>query len=533
MAKNIVSGDDTRQALLAGVNKLADAVKSTLGPKGRLVSIEQPVGAPVTTKDGVTVANNIQLKDPIENMGAQMVFQVANKTNQVAGDGTTTATLLAQIIFAQAVRNITAGSSPVGIKVGIDRAVEVVVAELKNISKPVQGSMVAQIGTISANGDAQIGALIAEAMDRVGGDGVITVEESRSMQTTLEVVEGMRFDSGVLSPHFITDTERMECVLEDIRILIVEKPITNVKMLLPLLTQVADSGHPLLVIADDVVGEALSTLVVNKLRGTLPCAAIKAPGFADRRKAILEDIAALTGGKAITADLGMTLDGIKLEHLGAAKRVIITPYNCLIQEGAGTTEQIQARINLIHAQMNTATEAYDKARLQERIARMTGGIAVIKLGAATEIELKEKRDRVEDAMHATRAAVEEGIVAGGGTALVRCISALNSLTATEDEQIGMNIIRRACEEPLRQIVLNAGQSGDVILARILKSQNPNFGYNASSGAYQDLVKAGVIDPTKVTRLALQNAASVAGVMLLTNTLISQVRESEPVPQQQQ
>jgi chaperonin GroEL len=531
MAKVITVGDDTRAALLRGVNQLANAVKATLGPKGRLASIEQPAGAPITTKDGVTVANNIQLKDPIENMGAQMVFQVASKTGSTAGDGTTTATLLAQIIFAQGVRNITAGASPVAIKFGIDRAVEAVVAELKNVSKPVEGSMVAQIGTISANGDAQIGELIAEAMKRVGNDGVITVEESRTMETTLEVVEGMQFASGLISPHFITDSDRVECVLQNVRILVHERPITNMKMLLPLLTEVAGTGQPLLIIAEDVSGEALSTMVVNKLRGTLPCAAIKSPGFADRRKAILEDIATLTGGKAITADLGMTLDGIKLEHLGVAKKVIITPYTTLIQEGAGSTEDIQGRINLIHNQIAVATEAYDKARMHERIARMTGGIAVIRLGAATEIAMKEKKDRVEDAMHATRAAVEEGIVPGGGTALVRCAHALDSLTLTDDEGIGVNIIRRACEEPLRQIVLNAALSGDVVLARVRKSSNPTVGYNAATGTYGDLVKQGVIDPTKVTRLALQNAASIAGIMLITEVLISEDRDVKQSVQQ--
>src|SRR5277367_997949 len=526
MAKQIVTGENSRQAILRGVNILADAVKITLGPKGRNAVIEKKFGAPIITKDGVTVAKEIELPDPLENMGAQMVREVASKTSDVAGDGTTTATVLAQAIFREGVKTVAAGSSPTGLKRGIERAVGVAVEELKKLHKDVKGDMIAQVGTISANNDRQIGGIIAEAMKKVGKDGVITVEESKTMETTLEVVEGMQFDRGYLSPYFITDPERMECVLENALILIHEKKISSMKDLLPLLEQTAKAGKPLLIIAEDVEGEALATLVVNKLRGTLLVAAVKAPGFGDRRKAMLEDIAVLTGGKAITEDLGLKLENVKLEDLGNAKKVIIDKDNTTIIDGAGNASEIEARIKQLRTQAEDSTSDYDKEKIQERLAKLVGGVAVIKVGAATEMELKEKKARVEDAMHATRAAVDEGIVPGGGVALVRCISALEKLKLHDDEAIGVNIVKRALEEPMRQIAHNAGHEGAVIVGRIRESKDDNFGFNAETGEFGDLVKAGVIDPAKVTRLALQNAASISGLMLTTEALIAEVKEDE-------
>jgi chaperonin GroEL len=526
MAKQIVTGENSRQAILRGVNALADAVKITLGPKGRNAVIEKKFGAPVITKDGVTVAKEIELPDPLENMGAQMVREVASKTSDVAGDGTTTATVLAQAIFREGVKTVAAGASPTALKRGIERAVEAAVEKIKELHRDVKGDMIAQVGTISANNDKQIGSIIAEAMKKVGKDGVITVEESRTMETTLEVVEGMQFDRGYLSPYFVTDPERMECNLEDPYILINEKKISSMKDLLPLLEQVARAGKPLLIIAEDVEGEALATLVVNKLRGTLQCSAVKAPGFGDRRKAMLEDIATLTGGKALTEDLGIKLENVKMEDLGRAKKVTIDKDNTTIVEGNGKPAHIEGRVKQIRAQVEETTSDYDREKLQERLAKLVGGVAVIKVGAATETELKEKKARVEDAMHATRAAVEEGIVPGGGVALLRCIPALEKLKLDEDEAIGVNRVKRALEEPLRQIVLNAGLEGAVVVGRIRESKDENFGYNADTGEYGDLVKSGVIDPAKVTRLALQNAASVAALMLTTEALVADIREDD-------
>jgi chaperonin GroEL len=526
MAKQIVTGEASRQSILRGVNALADAVKITLGPKGRNAVIEKKFGAPIITKDGVTVAKEIELQDPLENMGAQMVREVASKTSDVAGDGTTTATVLAQAIFREGVKTVAAGASPTALKRGIERAVETAVEDIKKLHKDVKGDMIAQVGTISANNDRQIGSIIAEAMKKVGKDGVITVEESKTMETTLEVVEGMQFDRGYLSPYFVTDPERMECVIEDARILIHEKKISSMKDLLPLLEQIAKLGKPLLIIAEDVEGEALATLVVNKLRGTLQCAAVKAPGFGDRRKAMLEDIATLTGGKAVTEDLGIKLENVKMEDLGRAKKVTIDKDNCTIVEGAGKSSEIEGRVRQIRAQIEETTSDYDKEKLQERLAKLVGGVAVIKVGAATETELKEKKARVEDAMHATRAAVEEGIVPGGGVALIRCIASLDKLKSEHDEQIGINIVKRALEEPLRQIALNAGHEGAVVVGRVRESKEDNFGFNADNGEFGDMVKAGVIDPAKVTRLALQNAASIAGLMLTTEALVADIKEPE-------
>ena len=524
MAKQIVTGENSRRAILRGVNILADAVKITLGPKGRNAVIEKKFGAPTVTKDGVTVAKEIELKDPLENMGAQMVREVASKTSDVAGDGTTTATVLAQAIFREGVKTVAAGASPMALKRGIEKAVEVAVDEVKKLHKDVKGEMIAQVGTISANNDKQIGSIIAEAMKKVGKDGVITVEESKTMETTLEVVEGMQFDRGYLSPYFVTDPDRMECVLEDVRILIHEKKISSMKDLLPLLEQIAKIGKPLLIIAEDVEGEALATLVVNKLRGTFQCAAVTAPGFGDRRKAMLEDIAILTGGKAITEDLGIKLENVKVEDLGRAKKITIDKDNTTIVEGAGKPSEIEGRIKQIRAQVEETTSEYDKEKLQERLAKLVGGVGVIKVGAATETELKEKKARVEDAMHATRAAVEEGIVPGGGVALMRCISALEKLKLHDDEAIGVNIVKRALEEPMRQIAQNAGQEGAVVVGRVRESEDDNFGFNADSGEFTDLVKAGVIDPAKVTRLALQNAASIAALMLTTEALVAEIKD---------
>jgi chaperonin GroEL len=526
MAKQIVTGENSRQAILRGVNTLADAVKITLGPKGRNAVIEKKFGAPIITKDGVTVAKEIELSDPLENLGAQMVREVASKTSDVAGDGTTTATVLAQAIFREGVRTVAAGASPMALKRGIDKAVDVAVGEIKRLSREVKGDMIAQVGTISANTDKQVGSIIAEAMKKVGKDGVITVEESKTMETTLEVVEGMQFDRGYLSPYFVTDPERMECVLEDAYILIHEKKIGSMKDLLPLLEQMAKLGKPLLIIAEDVEGEALATLVVNKLRGTLQCAAVKAPGFGDRRKAMLEDIAILTGGKAITEDLGIKLENANVEDLGRAKKITIDKDNATIVAGAGKASEIEGRIKQLRVQVEDTTSEYDKEKLQERLAKLVGGVAVIKVGAATETELKEKKARVEDAMHATRAAVEEGIVSGGGTALLRCIAALEKVKLHDDEATGVNIVKRALEEPLRQIAENAGHEGALVVGRVRDSKDENFGFNAETGEFGDLVKAGVIDPAKVTRLALQNAASIVSLMLTTEVLIADVKGEE-------
>jgi len=530
MAKQIVTGEASRQAILRGVNALADAVKITLGPKGRNAVIEKKFGAPIITKDGVTVAKEIELRDPLENMGAQMVREVASKTSDVAGDGTTTATVLAQAIFREGVKTVAAGASPTALKRGIDKAVEVAIEEIKKLHRDVKGDMIAQVGTISANNDKQIGGIIAEAMKKVGKDGVITVEESRTMDTTLEVVEGMQFDRGYLSPYFITDPERMECILENALILIHEKKISSMKDLLPLLEQIAKLSKPLLIIAEDIEGEALATLVVNKLRGTLQCAAVKAPGFGDRRKAMLEDIATLTGGKAITEDLGIKIENVKIEDLGRAKKVTIDKDNTTIVEGAGKAGDIEGRVKQIRQQVEMTTSDYDREKLQERLAKLVGGVAVIKVGAATETELKtelkEKKARVEDAMHATRAAVEEGIVPGGGAALLRCLPAIEKLKLHDDEAVGVGIVKRALEEPCRQIALNAGFEGAVVIGKIRESKDDNFGFNADTGEYVDLVKAGVIDPAKVTRLALQNAASIAGLMLTTEALVAELKEDD-------
>ena len=525
-AKQIVTGESSRQSILRGVNILADAVKITLGPKGRNAVIEKKFGAPVITKDGVTVAKEIELKDPLENMGAQMVREVASKTSDVAGDGTTTATVLAQAIFREGAKTVAAGANPMALKRGIDKAVEVAVEEIKKQHRDVKGEMIAQVGTISANNDKQIGSIIAEAMKKVGKDGVITVEESKTMETQLEVVEGMQFDRGYLSPYFVTDPERMECALEEARILIHEKKISSMKDLLPLLEQIAKVGKPLLVIAEEVEGEALATLVVNKLRGTLQCCAVKAPGFGDRRKAMLEDIAILTGGKAITEDLGIKLENVKMDDLGSAKKITIDKDNTTIVEGAGKSSAIEGRVKQIRTQTEETTSDYDKEKLQERLAKLVGGVAVIKVGAATETELKEKKARVEDAMHATRAAVEEGIVPGGGVALLRCIPAIEKIKVDGDVAIGVNIVKRALEEPLRQIAQNAGFEGAVVVGRVREAKEENFGFNAETGEYGDLVKMGVIDPAKVTRLALQNSTSISALMLTTEVLVAEIKEEE-------
>ncbi|MGA2632154.1 MAG: chaperonin GroEL [Terriglobia bacterium] len=541
-AKQIVHGEESRQAILRGVNKLADVVKVTLGPKGRNVVLDKKYGSPTITKDGVTVAKEIELKDPLENMGAQMVREVASKTSDVAGDGTTTATVLAQAIFREGVKTVAAGANPMAVKRGIEAAVRAICGydeiqkdgtrkhvkgELDKFSKKVEESaMIAQVGSVSANNDMTIGTIIAEAMKKVGKDGVITVEEAKTMETSLEVVEGMQFDRGYLSPYFVTDPDRMECVLEDPFILIHEKKISSMKDLLPLLEQIAKSGKPLLIIAEEVEGEALATLVVNKLRGTLQCTAVKAPGFGDRRKAMLEDIAILTGGKAITEDLGIKLENVKLEDLGRAKKITVDKDNTTIVEGAGKSSAIEGRVKQIRTQIEETTSDYDREKLQERLAKVVGGVAQIKVGAATETEMKEKKARVEDAMHATKAAVEEGIVPGGGVALVRCITSLGKLKAEGDEQIGINIVKRALEEPLRLIVGNAGWEGAVVVEKVRNNSNANFGFNAETETFGDLVEAGVIDPTKVTRTALQNAASIASLMLTTEALISDVPEKE-------
>jgi chaperonin GroEL len=538
MAKQVVHGEDSRAAILRGINQLADAVKITLGPKGRNVVIDKKFGSPTITKDGVTVAKEIELKDALENMGAQMVREVASKTSDVAGDGTTTATVLAQAIFKEGVKTVAAGANPMALKRGIDKAVERAIDEIHRLAKPVKGEMIAQVGTVSANGDATIGGIIAKAMDQVGKDGVITVEESRTMETSLEVVEGMQFDRGYLSPYFVTDPERMEATLENALILIHEKKISSMKDLLPLLEQVAKMGKPMLIIAEDVEGEALATLVVNKLRGTLNVAAVKAPGFGDRRKAMLEDIAILTGGKVISEDLGIKLESVQVADLGRAKKITIDKDNTTIVEGAGKQGDIEGRVKTIRAQVEETTSDYDREKLQERLAKLVGGVAVIKVGAATETEMKEKKARVEDAMHATRAAVEEGIVPGGGVTLVRAAKALEDAKAVvgkgadTDERIGVAIVRRALEEPLRQIVQNAGKEGAVVVEHVRGDKNENYGFNAATEQYEDLVKAGVIDPAKVTRTALQNAASIAGLMLTTEAMVSELPEDEkssPMP----
>jgi chaperonin GroEL len=538
MAKQIIHGEESRQAILRGVNILADAVKVTLGPKGRNVVIEKKFGSPTITKDGVTVAKEIELRDAQENMGAQMVREVASKTSDVAGDGTTTATVLAQSIFREGVKTVAAGANPMALKRGIEKAIAVIAGqidkktgergkgELDKLSKPVTGDMIAQVGTISANNDETIGKIIAEAMKKVGKDGVITVEESKTLETQLDVVEGMQFDRGYLSPYFVTDPERMEAALENAYILIHEKKISSMKDLLPLLEQIAKSGKPLLIIAEDVEGEALATLVVNKLRGTLQVAAVKAPGFGDRRKAMLDDIATLTGGRSITEDLGIKLENVQVGDLGQAKRITIDKDNTTIIEGKGKGANIEGRVKEIRGQIDKTTSDYDREKLQERLAKLVGGVAVIKVGAATETEMKEKKARVEDAMHATRAAVEEGIVPGGGVALARSAKALDALKLEGDEQIGVNIVKRAIQEPLRQIAENAGEEGAIVLGKVLDSKDTNFGYNAFSDEYEDLVKAGVLDPTKVVRTALQNAGSIASLMLTTEALVSEIPEEK-------
>jgi chaperonin GroEL len=541
MAKQIVHGEESRQAILRGVNLLADAVKVTLGPKGRNVVIEKKFGSPTITKDGVTVAKEIELKDGLENMGAQMVREVASKTSDVAGDGTTTATVLAQAIYREGVKTVAAGANPMAMKRGIEKAVSLVCGafdkktgerakgELDKFSKPVSGEMIAQVGTISANNDETIGHIIAEAMKKVGKDGVITVEESKTLETQLEVVEGMQFDRGYLSPYFVTDPERMEVALENAYILINEKKISSMKDLLPLLEQIAKSGKPLLIIAEDVEGEALATLVVNKLRGTLQVAAVKAPGFGDRRKAMLQDIAILTGGKAITEDLGIKLENVQISDLGQVKKLTIDKDNTTLVEGKGKHSEIEGRVKEIRSQIDKTTSDYDREKLQERLAKLVGGVAVIKVGAATETEMKEKKARVEDAMHATRATVEEGIVPGGGVALARCVAALDKLKLEGDEQIGVNIVKRALQEPMRQIVENAGEEGAVVLGKVLESKDPNYGFNALNNEYEDLVKAGVLDPTKVVRTALTNAGSIASLMLTTEALVAEIPEKKEAP----
>ncbi len=529
--KQIIYGEDSRRAILAGINKLANTVRVTLGPKGRNVVLEKKFGGPTVTKDGVTVAKEIELEDKLENMGAQMVREVASKTSDVAGDGTTTATILAQAIFREGVKSVAAGANPMAIKRGIELATANVVEKIGAVSRPVEGDAVSQVAAISANNDQTIGKIIAEAMEKVGKDGVITVEEGKTMDTELDVVEGMQFDRGYLSPYFVTDQEAMECVLENAYILIHEKKISSMKDLLPLLEHVSRAGRPLLIVAEEVEGEALATLVVNKLRGTLNIAAVKAPGFGDRRKAMLEDIGILTGGKTIMEETGIKLDSVQLEDLGQASRIVIDKDNTTIVEGSGDKEAIQGRVKQLRAQVEETTSDYDREKLQERLAKLVGGVAVIKVGAATETEMKEKKARVEDAMHATRAAVEEGIVPGGGVALLRAADALADLkTDDEDERIGIKIVRRSLEEPVRWIAQNAGHEGAIVVAKIRENSDPTFGFNAQDDTYGDMVAAGVVDPAKVTRTALQNAASIAGLMLTTEASVHEVPEKEkPAP----
>jgi len=527
MAKILKYNEDGRAAILRGVNQLANAVKITLGPKGRNVVIDKKFGSPTITKDGVTVAKEIELQDPFENMGAQLVREVASKTSDVAGDGTTTATVLAQAIYAEGSKNVTAGANPMDLKRGIDQAVEVVVKQLKKLSKPIKDRKeISQVGSISANNDTTIGDIIAEAMEKVGKDGVITVEEAKGTETNLEVVEGMQFDRGYLSPYFVTKPERMEAILEDCYILINEKKISSMKDLLPILEQIAKMGKPLLILAEEVEGEALATLVVNKLRGTLNAAAVKAPGFGDRRKAMLEDIAILTGGKLITEDLGIKLENVKLADLGRAKRITIDKDNTTIVEGYGKAADIEGRVKMIRSQVEESTSDYDKEKLQERLAKLVGGVAVINVGASTETEMKEKKARVEDALNATRAAVEEGIVPGGGVALLRCVAALDELKLSGDQAVGVTIVKRALEEPIRQIVINAGVEGAVIVMEVKKNKKAAFGFNAATEEYMDMIEAGIIDPTKVTRTALQNAASIAGLMITTECVIADKPEDD-------
>jgi chaperonin GroEL len=532
MAKDIVYREDARGAILKGVNALADAVKVTLGPKGRNVILDKKFGSPTITKDGVTVAKEVDLKDPLENLGARMVREVASKTSDVAGDGTTTATVLAQCLFREGIKNVTAGANPMELKKGIEKAVALVVDELKKLSKPVKGKMIAQVGTISANSDETIGGIIAEAMEKVGKDGVITVEESKTMETVLEVVEGMRFDRGYLSPYFVTDPERMEAVLEEPYLLIYEKKISSMKDLLPVLEKIAQQGRPLLIVAEEVEGEALATLVVNKLRGTLKAAAVKAPGYGDRRKAMLEDIATLTGGKAITEDLGIKLESMKIEDLGRAKKVVIDKENTTIIEGAGKTRDIEGRVKQIRTQIEETTSDYDREKLQERLAKLVGGVAVIKVGAATETEMKEKKARVEDAMHATKAAVEEGIVPGGGVALLRSIPALDRALQDKglghDVRVGVETVRRALEEPLRWIANNAGHEGNIVVAKV-RGMDSEMGFNAQNDKFENLIDAGVIDPTKVVRCAIQNASSIAALMLTTEVVVAEIPEKKKEP----
>jgi chaperonin GroEL len=527
MPKQLMFDQEARAALLRGINIMAEAVKATLGPKGRNVVIDKKFGSPTITKDGVTVAKEIELKDPYEDMGAQMLKEVASKTSDVAGDGTTTATVLAQAVFREGLKNVTAGANPMGLKRGVEQAVEKVVEELKKLSKRTKDKKeIAQVATIAANNDKTIGSLIAEAMEKVGKDGVITVEEAKAMETTLEVVEGMEFDRGYLSPYFVTDPERMEAVLENALILIHEKKISVMKDMLPLLEQVARAGKPCLVIAEEVEGEALATLVVNKLRGTLNCCAVKAPGFGDRRKAMLEDIATLTGGKAITEDLGIKLENIKLDDLGRAKKVVVDKDNTTIVEGAGKPKEIEGRIKQIRAQIEETTSDYDREKLQERLAKLAGGVAVIKVGAATETEMKEKKARVEDALNATRAAVEEGIVPGGGVALLRAAKALDNLKLSGDEATGVSIVKRALEEPIRQIVENAGLEGSVVVEKVKAASSASQGFDAETNEYVDMMQAGIIDPTKVERIALQNAASIASLLLTTEALVTDIPEKK-------
>jgi chaperonin GroEL len=529
-AKQLIFDEAARNAILRGVALLTEAVKATLGPKGRNVILDKKFGAPTITKDGVTVAKEIELKDPFENMGAQLVREVASKTSDVAGDGTTTATVLAHAIYREGIKNVAAGANPMDLKRGIEKTVEVVIEELKKMSKPVQEKKeIAQVGTISANNDPSIGELIAEAMDKVGKDGVITVEEAKSMATTLDIVEGMQFDRGYISPYFVTDPERMECTLDDVYILINEKKISSMKDLLPILEQIAKMGRPLLIIAEEVEGEALATLVVNKLRGTLQVSAVKAPGFGERRKAMLEDIAVLTGGTMISEDLGIKLENVKISDLGRAKKINIDKENTTIVEGAGEPSKIQGRVKQLKTQIEETTSDYDREKLQERLAKLVGGVAVINVGAATETEMKEKKARVEDALNATRAAVEEGIVPGGGVAFMRCLPALKGLKLEGDQQIGVEIVRKALEEPIKQIVNNAGLEGSVVVEKVKHSKEINYGFDADKEEYVDMMKAGIIDPTKVTRYALQNAASVAALMLTTSVMITDIPEDEKAP----
>jgi len=530
MAKKITLGPEARQALLKGVDALSNVVKQTLGPRGRNIVLEKKFGSPTSTKDGVTVAKEIELEEPVENMGAQLVKEVASKTSDVAGDGTTTATILAQAIYSEGLKYVTAGANPSLIKKGIEKAVEVIVEEMKKLSRNVSGEMIAQVGSISANNDKSIGKIIAEAMDKVGKDGVITVEEAKGLETTMEIVEGMQFDRGYLSPYFVTDSDRMECVLENPVILLHEKKISNLREMLPLLENVAKMNRPLLVIAEEVEGEALATLVVNKLKGTFHCAAVKAPGFGDRRKAMLEDIAILTGGQVITEDIGVKLENVSVDWLGEANKIVIDKDNTTIVEGKGKSEDVKARVKQIRAQIEETTSDYDKEKLQERLAKMVGGVALIKVGAATETELKEKKARVEDAMHATKAAVEEGIVPGGGVALLRAQKALDSLKYKNDSQIGVDIVRRSVEEPLRQIAQNAGFEGSIVVEKV-REKEKDMGFNALTEKYENLVKSGVLDPTKVVRSALQNASSIAGVLLTTEGLVSEIPEENEAPQQ--